>query len=428
MSPLDLEDEKHPATIQTERVLREMRRPVPPVRLSAFSEALLQLHRDRVEVPLASWYSLASADEDSGHAALKRLVARESPELLTSVAVCLLRPFTPPPPPQRHRSEAPPGAEMRDGFSGVSGPKMFRGQVLGMLAKRSLPFSSDDIELMCALAGHGTDSEAFSFVASVVRRHFSAHPGDRIALSAAEALLSRAGGTRAKRTLSFPALQTTVSGQNAQQGADNTLLDDGDNFASPARDVVAGLYGSWPGAWRAVAHFGAARGSRPSKPWAARCDELAAAKEFSDLVEQLLELVTAVDVFRLGDGHWECLLSDNNRYVARGAVWAAVSAQGQWRPARLGEVALRCGAWKSTISEVLCSAVSLAAVDTLVTIDDEAAREQLAQLVAGAPNAPLLKKAAAGLGLAQPEVERAMELLRTRRRPSIDRPWAGRWR
>ena len=58
MSPLDLEDEKHPAMIETERALVEARRPVPMVRLSAFSEALFQLHRDRAEVPLASWYSL----------------------------------------------------------------------------------------------------------------------------------------------------------------------------------------------------------------------------------------------------------------------------------------------------------------------------------------------------------------------------------
>ena len=40
---------------------------------------------------------------------------------------------------------------------------MFRGQVLGTLAKRSLPFSAGDVELMCGLAGHGTDPEAFQF-------------------------------------------------------------------------------------------------------------------------------------------------------------------------------------------------------------------------------------------------------------------------
>jgi hypothetical protein len=427
MSPLDLEDERHPATIETERALDDARRPVPPVVLSAFSEALFQLHRDHAEAPLANWYAVASTDDDSGHVALRRLVAKEEPGLLVSIAVCLHRPFAPPPP-RRARSQAPSGRGVGDWFSPALGPKMFRDQVLRMLGERALPFSTDDVELMCGLIGHGTDPGAFSFVASIVRRHFSAHPSDQAVLSAAESLLARAGGTGARRSPSFSALQAAVSGQNVGQGPDNALFDDADHFASPARDAVAKVCGSWPEAWRAVAHFGEARGSRPSRAWVARCEELAKAGAFSDLVGQLLELVTSVEVFRLGDGHWECLLSDNNRYIARGAVWAAASAQGSWRPARLGEVALRCGAWKSSISELLCSSVSLAAVDALAAIDDQASRDQLRQLVAEAPNAALLKKAAAALGFAEPEVERAMDLLRTRRRPTIDRPWAGRWR
>jgi len=428
VSPLDLEDEKHPATIETERVLAEARRPFPPVLLSAFSEALFQLHRDNAEVPLASWYAVSSSDADGRHVALRRLIAEEKPELLVSMAICLLWPLAPPPRPRRSRSEAPRGREVTDWFSSVLGPKMFRGQVLGTLAKRSLPFSAGDVELMCGLAGHGTDPEAFSFVASIVRRHFSAHPSDRTVLGAAEALLARASGTSARRSPSFSALQTTVSGQNVRQGADNALLDGGDNFAPPARDAVARLYSSWPQVWRAVAHFGEARGSRPAKAWVATCEELAKAGAFSDLVEELLELVTLVEVFRPGDGHWECLLSDHNRYVVRGAVWASASAQGRWRSARLGEVAVRCGAWKSSVSEILCSSVSLAAVDALAAIDDQASRDQLRQLVVEAPNAQLLRKAGTALGLGALEVERAMDLLRMKRRPTIDRPWAGRWR
>ena len=80
-SPLDLEDEKHPATIETERVLAEAWCPFPPVLLSAFSEALFQLHRDNAEVPLASWYAVSSSDADGRHVALRRLIAEEKPEL-----------------------------------------------------------------------------------------------------------------------------------------------------------------------------------------------------------------------------------------------------------------------------------------------------------------------------------------------------------
>ena len=187
---------------------------------------------------------------------------------MVSMAIFLMRPFVPPAPPDRRRSEAPSGREITDWFSRFLGPKMFRERLLATFAKRSLPFSSDDIELVCALAGHGTDPEAFRFVASVVRRHFTAHPGDRTVVSAVETLLARAGQTVARRSRSFFALQIAVSSQNVLDGADNALLDDGDHFASPARDSIARLSTSWPGAWRVVVISARPEGAvRPRFGW-----------------------------------------------------------------------------------------------------------------------------------------------------------------
>ena len=307
-------------------------------------------------------------------------------------------------------------------------PGEFRDLFLSALAGRELALAADDVELMCAVAGDGRDAAGLRLLMGALRGYFSSHPGEPGVVAAAEALLARMAANRTMSAASAGALQHLVSAQRPPGQPDPALFDDGDHFAAPARRLAGSVAVRWPSAWRALAHFAGARGTRPSKAWAARCTQLSASPAYSDLVEGVLALVTAVDLSRPGDGPYECLLSEQNRLVARGAAWATPFAQGSWRAARLAEVAVRCGAWKSTVTQPLCPSVSLAAVDALAALGDLPAREQLERLLVDAPNASLLRKAGAALGLSQQELDAAVDGLRAKRRPRIDRPWLGRWR
>jgi hypothetical protein len=426
MVPLDLEDEAHPANALRDAALGARRRAPAPVDLPVADEARLQLRSDRAAAALAAWYSAANAPGAKVYDVVREVVSAEPPDLLASAAVCLLPPLVAPGLPAPPSTAAP--AELLDWALERRRPGEFRDLFLSALADRRLPLSADDVELMCAVAGDGRDAAALRFVVGALRGYFSAHPGEPGVVGAAEALLARLAANRTMSSASAGALQHLVSAQRPSGPPDLALLDDGDNFAAPVRELATSVAALWPPAWQALAHLAAARGSRPSKAWAARCRQLCAAPGYSELIEGALVLVTSIDLFRPGEGPYECLLSEQNRLVARGAVWATPFAEGPWRAGRLGEVAIRCGAWKSTVTQPLCPSVSLAAVDALVSIGDAPAREQLEQLLVEAPNATLLRKAGAALGLSQEDCDAAVDGLRAKRRPRIDRPWLGRWR
>jgi hypothetical protein len=103
-------------------------------------------------------------------------------------------------------------------------------------------------------------------------------------------------------------------------------------------------------------------------------------------------------------------------------------AQGDWRAELLSQIALRCGAKPTTVTGALCSSVGLAAIDSLGLIGDEEAYGHLDQLLSEITNAGMVRKVAKIVGAPEERLLQELMRLRSQRRPTIDRPWLGRWR
>jgi hypothetical protein len=102
--------------------------------------------------------------------------------------------------------------------------------------------------------------------------------------------------------------------------------------------------------------------------------------------------------------------------------------RGDWRVELLSQVVLRCGAKPSTGTGLLCSPVGLAAIDSLGVIGSEEAHRQLDQLLSEVTNATMVRKVARAIEVPDERLSQELLRLRSERRPTIDRPWLGRWR
>jgi hypothetical protein len=102
-------------------------------------------------------------------------------------------------------------------------------------------------------------------------------------------------------------------------------------------------------------------------------------------------------------------------------------AKGDWRVELLGQIVLRCGAKPTTVTGVLCSSVGLAGIDSLALIGDGHALAQLDQLLGEVTNAGMVRKIAKAVGATDERLSVELMRLKTQKRPTIDRPWLGRW-
>jgi hypothetical protein len=268
--------------------------------------------------------------------------------------------------------------------------------------------------------------EELNFVIATLRQYFAQHPRDSQVTDALALLLIRLDHPDWNKLAGIGALKTLLAAQMPPGQIDNSLFDPSDLFGAPARTLVAELAQKWPSAGDAIVHFSSARGSKPSRAWKATCSQLASEGSFSDLVEALCHLITTIALTDQGLPR-ERLFSGTNEYLARGAVWAIPFAEGEWRIPSLGQIALRCGAKPSTVTGVICSSVSLAAVDSLATIGNTSAEAELDQLLSEVTNAGLLRKIAKTMNASDERVASELHRLRTQRRSDIERPWLGRW-
>jgi len=387
--------------------------------------ALLALHQERAGATVALWFARDTAGGDKVAQSLAAEVRGAQPELLVSVAICLAASLSQP----RHVPPAPPieapAGELVNWMVASTATRWFRERMFHLLGKRRLPYNTDDLDLLAGLVALAPDFAALKLVVAAAREVSRLAPGPAVA-RALDDLLGRLRLLKLDQNNVYGALLAIAAESAGPREAAPSALDDRDAFGAPARQLIADVSRRWPVVIGLIAHLASARGTRPSSPWYHRLRTYADNPEFSEVVAGMLRLVTIVELTDEGLPR-ESVLSVSNSFVVRGAVWATPYAKGDWRAELLAQVALRCGAWKSTVSATLCSSVALAAIDALSALEDELAIKELEQLFGEVASATMVKKIGAVLQVTDAELTAQIALLRSRRRTEIHRPWLGRW-
>jgi hypothetical protein len=287
-------------------------------------------------------------------------------------------------------------------------PRLVMGAALGKLDARRLPFSASDVELMLDL---GLDQSAFwhfPYTVAAAEVGLAAEPGSPAILAALERAAGRLDGhwrgaydpdLRAARGRIRALLAANLPGGLL----DLSVVSDGDAWTEPARAALAAHARRFEGVPDVLAHFAAARASKPTKTWSRRMAELLDADpDLPSLSRQLLELVLDVDVVPTPEvimypPHW--LLAPGNETLLRGAIWSLRSVSADWVVPLLGRLALR-GAAPSPDDGVptpLSAVVANASVDTLIALGTDDARDELRRLLSELRRRDLLKRIAAAL-------------------------------
>ena len=232
------------------------------------------------------------------------------------------------------------------------------------------------------------------------------------------------------RAKALPWLLRLIAHTTPGDLADLAFVDPHDRWASVVVEAVHGEDDPGP-VGRALLHLASPRGSRAPKAWWARTDELLAElPHLAALATRLLDATTTIDLTARDDERdgWdvpdEFLLTPANELHARGLAWALrLASPDDGRCEVLGRVALRSSAmvWGGPGGHrMLCPKLAPAAVDTLLAIDSEAARQQLRALVHEIRVPPLIRRIGPQVGLAEDDIAALVAGLR--RRGPLPRP------
>jgi hypothetical protein len=280
---------------------------------------------------------------------------------------------------------------------------------LQTLLGRRPPFSASDVELMLDIGVDRTGFWLFPYTVAAAERVLAAEPGSPAVLAALERATGRLDDHwRASYDADLRAARGRIRAllaANLPAGLlDLSVVSDGDAWAEPARAVLAGHDKRWEGVPDALALFAAARTSKPTKKWDARCAELLDGRpELPSLSRELLELVLEIDLVPTPDTvpyppRW--LLAPGNETLLKGAVWSLRNVPDDWVVPLFGRLALR-GAAPSPDDGVptpLSATVANASVDSLIARETDEARDELRRLLSELRRRDLLKRIAASLG------------------------------
>jgi hypothetical protein len=302
--------------------------------------------------------------------------------------------------------------------------------VLERLAARSLPYTMDDAVILVRLA-------RYPFWRSTIR----------LAISAAARMLEREGPRddliAGLRDLDrhFDEVDPLRAGKMADwrpkvrhlliASDPGTVLvrafGERDGFGPAAMRVVVNHF-DLVDAQALIAHFCAPRGGRPSNAWWEATEQLIADNHAAaELLRELLELGTTVPLTTTTQethGTYAgpaLLFDDTNTFIVRGAVWAAVFVEAPWTVPTLSKLVLRCSAtadgWWGVAP--LAPKVSVAAIDTLGSIDDPTAGTELDELFNEVTLAATVRRIAAVRGIPEADVQARLASIRKqgRRRP-----------
>jgi hypothetical protein len=369
---------------------------------------LLARHRERALDAL-----LVASAAHEGRARLRetpegRVLLAEPPDRLVSAGV----------------SAAAAAVEMRrlkqasadsSGLIRMGPADVFAVEVLDALKRRRLPFEPADVELVLDL-GISTmrpddiwsrSFETLSFGVAAAAKLLRDEPAPAPVLSALERAgvaidalgLSHGGGALRRR------IRELVAANVPGGLLDLSALEVGDAWHDPASEILRSHSERWEGVQDVLAHFAAARSSRPTQRWNTRMESLLAAhSDASRLARKLVELVLEIDLVPTPETRpWppSWLLAPGNEDVVRGAVWAIGLAGDSWAVPLLGKLALRCAAASPdpSVTTALSGKVAGAAVQSLIALDTEDARNELRALLGEIHRRDLVKRIGAALGV-----------------------------
>jgi hypothetical protein len=388
---------------------------------------LLRRHREAALDPLL----LASAAY-TGTVPLRelpegRLLFAEPPARLVSVAVSAAAAAV-----ERRRLQQEAADTQQ--VVGFEAGDSFPIEVIDGLKRRRLPYAAEDVELILDLGSStmkpdrmlGRSFETLSLGVAAARMLLDREPGSPAVLAglgrAGSALdelrLSNDGGALRRR------IRVLVAGHTPGGLLDLGGLDRRDAWARPAAQALRRHARDWPEAQQLIALLAAATGTRPTKSWRRRSNELAVSYDgYGGLLRDLLEPLLRIELVPSGvpwPPAW--LVAPGNEPLVRGAAWAAADVDEQWVPPLLGRLALR-GAAPSPhpkVTTALCHAVASGAVEALAAIEGPAARAELWMLLGEIRRRDLLKRIAAVLGEPLEETLARNDRLRREKRRLAD--------
>ncbi len=295
--------------------------------------------------------------------------------------------------------------------------------LLRSLRRLKLPYAPSDVELLVDLspARHWFDETVYAITAA--GRVLAESPGSPAVLAGLERLRARLAETPDQSHVvgyrdAAARIAALLAGQAPGGLLDLSVLDDRDSWVDTAREVLRAHASRRDGVQEVLAHLAAARGSHPSKRWAARAEELLTA-DTAQFIRELLEPVLEVELVPTPEDVWwppSWLLAPGNESILRGAAWTLRVVDGPWVVPLLGRLALRCCASSPdpTVTTALSAPVGNAAVDSLVArrATDPEAHGELVRLLGEIRRRDVLKRIAAAVGEASGQTEVRDEAVR----------------
>jgi len=398
-------------------------------RLGATQLDLLARHRGRSLDLLLPASAAYRGDVHLRETPEGRTILAQPRDMLVSVAISAAAASV-----ERRRLQRTEAERAVFGFEAVD---TFPAEVLSMLKRRRLPFSSADVRLLLDLGTFALDRdlpigrsfEPLSFAATAAERLLETETASAAILAALERAgqaieavgvpARSAGGELRRRIRALTA--THVPGGLL----DLLLIDPRDAWAEPAKEILRTHAERWDGMQALVALLARARRTRPTEAWRREAAAIASSYPgLAALLRALLELVIRIDLSSSGMASppaW--LLAPDNEVVVRGAVWATAELDEPWVVPLLGQLALR-GAAPSPHPKVtiaLSQPVASAAIEALGMIGTLEATRELRTLLAEIRRRDLLRRIAAIVGEPTPETRARDERIRREKRRAVQR-------
>jgi hypothetical protein len=283
--------------------------------------------------------------------------------------------------------------------------------VLRTLRRLKLPYASPDVELLLDLSPARSWFDESLYAIAAAGRVLAESPGSPAVLAGLERLRARLDETTDQSHVvghrdAAARIAALLAGQAPGGLLDLSVLDDRDGWVDTAREVLRAHASRRDGVQDVLAHLAAARGSHPTKRWAARAEELLSAKaDTAELVRELLEPVPHLDLVPTPDDVWwppSWLLAPGNEAILRGSAWTLRGVDDPWVVPLLGRLALRCSASSPDAqgTTALSAAVGNAAIDSLIarSATDPDARGELVRLLGEIRRRDVLKRIAGAVG------------------------------
>jgi hypothetical protein len=304
--------------------------------------------------------------------------------------------------------------------------------VMERLAGRKLPYGPLDAAVAVRLATAVLWRDEVRLALNAATVALDAEPGQPDVVAALEdldAALDAADPLRRGKMADWRPKVRALLGTTDPRMHLATVLGRDDEYAAPALERVLAETG-WDAA-AFLAELASPRGAQPPARWWPSVERwLTGEPQAADLVVDLLRLATEVPVtVTTKERHGVyappmILFDETDTAVVRGLAWAARDTGDGVVPI-LGHLALRSAAvvdgWWA--ADPICSKVALAAIDTLGSIDSDAARAELDALFDEMTLAKLVRRVAAARGRTETEVKaRLAEIRKGGRRPRVTPP------